>query len=286
MSAQASTEKSWVQIIRWKLLIAVIAGALLWVVSGQVGFPEIFQWMFAGYALLGFVVFVLLDAPAMKTLSGWRAGVGIIAFYLICSTLYVAASSLLPQFRSENEVEGIARKMVKFERSAEMNATLEAKSKELSGKADEILAKLNQLRSSGASVEDVGPVDVPTNLNLATPIKNLTPEQMIDRGRLVFKDQECYNCHKVGTIGGKKRGPKLDNIGSLATKAQLKDKIFHPTHWQAEGFEDRKKDKMPDKYPDVMSDDELEALTSYLITLKDPSVDTPKPVFPSGYLIK
>jgi len=285
MSAPTPGQKSWAQIIRWKLPVAAVVGALLWVVSGQVGFPEVFQWMFAGYALLGFVVFVLLDAPVMKTRSGWQAGVGIIAFYLICSALYVAASSLLPQFHSENEVEGIARKMVKFTRSPEMTGTLEAKTKELSGKADEILAKLNQLRSSGASVEDIGPVDVP-KLDLATPIKNLTPEQLVERGKLVFKDQECYNCHKVGNIGGKKRGPKLDNIGNLATQAQLKDKIFHPTHWQADGFEDRKKDKMPDKYPDVMSDDELEALTSYLITLKNTSVDTPKPVFPTGYSIK
>jgi mono/diheme cytochrome c family protein len=278
-------QKSWVQIVRWKLVVAAAVGAALWVVSGQVGFPEIFQWMFAGYALLGFVVFVILDAPAMKTLSGWRAGIGIIVFYLICSALYVAASSFLPQFQSENEVEGIARKMEKFTRSAEMNATLEAKTKELSTKADEVLAKLNELRSSGASMEDIGTVEVP-KISLDIPIKNLTPEQLVERGKLVFKDHECYNCHKVGGHGGKKRGPKLDNIGNLVTKPQLKDKIFHPTHWQADGFEERKKDKMPDKYPDVMTDDELEALTSYLVTLKDPSVDTPKPIFPPDYSVK
>jgi cytochrome c1 len=39
---------------------------------------------------------------------------------------------------------------------------------------------------------------------------------------------------------------------------------------------------MPDKYPDVMSDEELEALVAYLMTLKNPAVKTPKPVFPSG----
>ncbi len=286
MSAQAPAQKSWVQIIRWKLIIAAVMGALLWFGSGQLGFPVIFQWMFAGYAFLGFAVFVLLDAPAMKTLPGWQAGAGIIAFYLVCSALYVAASSLLPQFNSGTEVEGIGRKMGKFTRSDEATNSLVAQTKELSAKADEIIAKLNQLRASGASLEDVGSVEVPTLPHDATPIKNLTPEQLLERGKLVFKDHECYNCHKVGGIGGKKRGPKLDNIGNLATKPQLKDKIFHPTHWQADGFEDRKKDKMPDKYPDVMTDDELEALTSYLITLKDASVDTPKPIFPSGYSIK
>ena len=28
--------------------------------------------------------------------------------------------------------------------------------------------------------------------------------------------QECYNCHKLKGEGGKKRGPELDNIGSLS----------------------------------------------------------------------
>ena len=42
----------------------------------------------------------------------------------------------------------------------------------------------------------------------------------------------------------------------------------------------RKKDKMPDKYPDVMSDDELEWLSLYMMTLKDESVETPKPIYP------
>jgi mono/diheme cytochrome c family protein len=105
---------------------------------------------------------------------------------------------------------------------------------------------------------------------------------LVERGKLVYQDHECYNCHKVGGKGGKKRGPVLDNIGNLATAEQLKKKIFDPTAWKAEGYEKRTKDKMPDKYPDVMSEEELEALVTYLLTLKDSSVDTPKPVFPPG----
>ena len=36
---------------------------------------------------------------------------------------------------------------------------------------------------------------------------------------------------------------------------------------------------MPDKYKDLMSEEELDALSAYLSTLKNPSVETPKPVF-------
>jgi mono/diheme cytochrome c family protein len=125
-----------------------------------------------------------------------------------------------------------------------------------------------------------------TSVSPSIPIKDLTPEQLVERGKLVYQDHECYNCHKVGGKGGKKRGPQLDNIGNLVTQAQLKDKIFNPTVWKAEGFEKRTKDEMPDKFAEVMSEEELHALATYLLTLKNPSVDTPKPIFPPGYAVK
>ncbi len=289
MSGEMTSRKSWFQIIRWKLAVAVIVGAGLWVGSGQVGFPAIFQWMFAAYAVLGFVVFVLLDAPSPKALSGWKAGIGILVFYLICSSAYVAASHLLPQFTSQTEVDGIARKTVKYRRSPEATESLAAKTKELSAKADELLAKLNQLQASGAHIDLASGVEsAGASMTSATggSIAGLSGPELVERGKLVFQDQECYNCHKIGGKGGKKRGPLLDNIGNLATAAQMQDKIFHPDVWKADGFEERKKDKMPDKYPDVMSQDELTALVAYLVTLKNPSVETPKPIFPPSYSVK
>jgi len=36
---------------------------------------------------------------------------------------------------------------------------------------------------------------------------------------------------------------------------------------------------MPDKYKELMTDEELDALAAYLSTLKNPSVETPKPIF-------
>jgi mono/diheme cytochrome c family protein len=111
---------------------------------------------------------------------------------------------------------------------------------------------------------------------------------LVARGKLVFQDHECYNCHQVGGKKSKKRGPVLENIGNLATEAQLKDKIFHPKVWYAKGFEKQAegKDKMPDKFEEVMSDEELHALVAYLLTLKNPASDTPEPVFPPGYSVK
>ena len=71
----------------------------------------------------------------------------------------------------------------------------------------------------------------------------------------------------------------MDNIGNLMTPEQLKQKILDPKSWKAEGFDKQyKKGKMPDKYKDLMFDEEIDALVAFLSTLKDTSVDTPKPI--------
>lgn len=266
--------KSWFQIIFWKLIIAAVVGGGLFFGAGAAGFPMIYRFAFTGYAVLGFIVYVVLDMPPMKPLSGWAAGVGILVFYIVVSGGYIIAGNVLPQFEPEFEIEGIARKTEKFKRDAEHDQKLLAQTRELAGKADKIMARLAEIES-GQGV-DLSSIQVKGVSIASRDVSNMDP---IERGKLVYVDHECGNCHKVGGKGGKKRGPKLDNIGNLANKDQLKDKIFNPDAWHAEGFEERTKDKMPEKYKDVMSDEELEALVSYLLTLKDTSVDTPKPVF-------
>jgi cytochrome c2 len=279
------TRKSWAQIIRWKLVAAVIAGVALWFISGALGFPRIFQWMYVSYAVLGFLVFVLLDAPGGGPLTGWKAGLAIAIFYLICSAVLVTAGTLLPQFDPRVEKAGIDRKTEKYKLDVAQTASLMEKTKELSAQAQELIAKLNQLQAAGAHLGGID-TSMTAPVSGAPSSADLSGMDPVERGKLVFKDYECYNCHKIGGRGGKKRGPELDNIGNLATEAQLKDKIFHPNHWHAEGFEDRQKDKMPEKFADLMSDVELNTLVAYLLTLKDTQVKTPHPIFPPDYSIK
>ncbi len=99
-------------------------------------------------------------------------------------------------------------------------------------------------------------------------------EKILKRRRAKTKEG-----HKLFGHGGKKRGPKLDNIGNLMTPEQLRQKILDPKSWKAEGFDKQyKKGKMPDKYKDLMFDEEVDALVAFLATLKDATVDTPKPI--------
>jgi len=113
----------------------------------------------------------------------------------------------------------------------------------------------------------------------ASAMSGAASGDLVALGKEQWELQECYNCHKLFGSGGKKRGPVLDNIGSLMTSEQLREKLLYPKKWKAEGFDKQyKKGKMPDKYRDLMFEEEIVALIAFLSTLKDASVDTPKPI--------
>ena len=255
-----------------KLLIAAGLVPIVWFLTSTMHFPRVFQIMFVLYIVLGLVVFLLLDAPPVRTLGGWTAAATLVVFYVVLSAAYVLGASVLPQYDPNVEKEKID-KIVKprMETPEQRRARLETllkKTEELQAKTATLLTALNtfsppQAATAGSAPAASGPVDI------------------MARGKEVYDLQECYNCHKIGGQGSvKKRGPVLDNIGSLLTIDDIKKKIFDPTYLYAEGFEkEHKKGLMPDKYKELMTEDELSALAAYLNTLKNASVETPKPVF-------
>ena len=56
-----------------KLVIGVVVGGVLLGVTKALEFPTVFQMMFFAYAMLGAVVFILLDAPSLKPMNGVKA---------------------------------------------------------------------------------------------------------------------------------------------------------------------------------------------------------------------
>ncbi len=272
-------QKSLFQIIKWKIVAAGAIGIGLWIITGVLGFPRVFQYMFSFYALLGFVVFVILDLPPMKEITGGKAILALVIFYIACSAVYVAASNLLPQYDPEWEKGKIAKILEKKKKIAETVSTRElyAKTQELMEKVDALTAKLEGLEGED-TVKAMKPVDRKPKV---APGRPLTPEELVAAGKEAYELYECYNCHKIGGKGAtKKRGPKLDNIGNLVKPEDLKRKIFDPKVFAAEGFEkEHRKGLMPDNYKEIMEEEELEALVAYLSTLKDTNVDTPKPIF-------
>lgn len=254
-----------------KLVIGLVIGAALVGAAWKLEFPEVFLLMFAAYVALGTAVFIMLDAPPMKPLSGFKALVGLLAFYLVLSAAYILGASSWPQYDPDDEKGKIDKLLkAKLERAMQDKTFVEDSLKQaevLDEKADVLLTRLNR----------IAPAPTP----LVEKPKAGGAMTLIERGMEVYELHECYNCHKVGGKGSvKKRGPVLDNIGNLLTIEDIKKKVFDPTYLYAEGFEkEHKKGQMPDKYKELMTEEELGALAAYLSTLKNPAAETPKPVF-------
>lgn len=254
-----------------KATIGIIIGVILVVVAQQTHFPQIFQIMFFIYAMLGAFVFILLDAPPMKRLEGVKAVVALLVFYVLLSGLYIAGASILPQFDPSIEADKIEKVLKRRKAASEKGKADEliARTKALDERAKAITKQLSSL-GAGAQVEAVA---------TSTGGGAAASGDIVALGKEQWELQECYNCHKLFGSGGKKRGPVMDNIGNLMTPEQLREKILYPKKWKAEGFDKQyKKGKMPDKYRDLMFDEEIDALVAFLASLKDASVTTPKPI--------
>lgn len=262
-----------------KLLSGVLVGVVLIGAARAFSFPPVFQAMFFIYALLGAGVFILLDAPSLKPLSGLRALVALVAFYIVISGLYITGASLLPQYDPEDE-KGKIEKLLKAKRAATEQGKAEellARTQALSEKAEALLQRLQAL--GGAEVMATRPPG-PDGERPSGPPSTASAD-LIALGKEQWELQECYNCHKLFGQGGKKRGPEMDNIGNVMTPEQIREKILDPMSWMAEGFEkEYQKKKMPDKYKELMDEKEINALVAFLSTLKNPSVNTPKPIKP------
>jgi hypothetical protein len=260
-----------------KGVAGIVVGFVLVGVAKALSFPPVFQVMFFIYALLGAGVFMLLDAPTLGPVGGAKAIVALIGFYVVISGVYIVGASLLPQYDPEDE-KGKIEKLLKAKRAATEQGKAEellARTKALSEKADAIMARLQAVGGS------VAPEQAPVGTDGAKPSGAPAGAggDLVALGKEQWNLQECYNCHKLFGEGGKKRGPELDNIGSLMTQDQLREKVLDPQSWMAEGFEkEYEKKKMPDKYKELMEEKEIQALVVFLSTLKNPSVNTPKPV--------
>lgn len=259
-----------------KLIIAAVLIPAVWFGTAAMHFPPVFQKMFVLYVLLGLTVFLLLDAPPFPNLTGWKALAVLLGFYAVLSAAYIGgASFLLPQYDPTVE-KGKIDKILKSK--LETPEARRAKLEEMIRKSEDLQARTGVVMASLEKLAPSAPTDGPAGGGQTVSAGS---GDIIARGMEVYDLHECYNCHKIGGKGSvKKRGPVMDNIGNLLTQEDIKKKVFDPTYLYAEGFEkEHKKKQMPDKYKELMSDEEVTALAAYLATLKNPAVETPKPIF-------
>ncbi len=258
-----------------KIVVGLAVGAGLWVLTMALEFPPVFRWLFFAYAILGTAVFLMLDAPSMKPLSGVKALTALLAFYVVLCTVYIAGASLWPQYDPEDEKEKIEKILAPKRKATEQ------------GKAEELLARAKALDEQAKALAerikalggDQAPAAQAAGGAGAPPATTAAGGDILKIGEDQWQLQECYNCHKLRGEGGKKRGPELDNIGNLLSPEEIARKILDPKSYKAEGFDtEYEKGKMPDKYKDLMEPKDVEALAVWLATFKNTSVNTPKPI--------
>ena len=79
-----------------KLVIGLVVGGVLVGITRALEFPVVFQMMFFAYAMLGAAVFMMLDAPTLKPMSGTKSVMLLVAFYIVLCTAFIAGASMWP----------------------------------------------------------------------------------------------------------------------------------------------------------------------------------------------
>jgi len=258
-----------------KLVIGLAVGAVLVGVARTLEFPFVFQMLFLGFAMLGAAVFMLLDAPPLRTMSGGKSVVALVAFYILLCTVCIAGASFFPQFDPEDEKGKIAKILKSQIEGSEKGKTEEliARTKALDEQVKALEVRLKMLGGDQVVSVSASPVVTPVTTT------SVASGDFMKQGEEQWQLMECYNCHKLRGEGGKKRGPELDNIGSFLTVDEIQQKISDPKSFMAEGFEKEwEKGRMPDKFKDLMEPKDLQALAAWLGTFKNTSVNTPRPI--------
>jgi cytochrome c553 len=251
----------------------VVGGVLVAIAHSQ-ELPFSFQLLFFIISLVGAIVFILLDARPLGTMSGGKSLLAVIAFWIFMLTVSVAGPSLLPQFDPEDEKVKIGKLLDKERKQSAQ------------GKAEELIARAKALDAQVKALEDrlkgIGggqAASTPPAGEKPPAAASASAGDFMKVGEEQWQLQECYNCHKLRGEGGKKRGPELDNIGTLLTVDEIQEKISNPKSFMAEGYEKEwQKGIMPNKFKDLMDPKEMQALAAWLGTFKNASVNTPKPI--------
>ena len=260
-----------------KLGIGLAVGGVLVGIARSQTVPADFQVLFFVISLIGAILFMLLDAKPIGTMSGGKSAFAVAAFWILIVTVCVAGASLLPQFDPEDEKAKIGKLLEKERKQSAQ------------GKAEELIARAKALDAQVKALEE-RLKGIGGGQAASTPPAGEKPATAADGGGGASGDvmkvgeeqwqlQECYNCHKLRGEGGKKRGPELDNIGTLLTIEEIQQKISDPKSFMAEGYEKEwTKGIMPNKFKDLMDPKEMLALATWLGTFKNTSVNTPKPI--------
>ncbi|MDH4152301.1 MAG: cytochrome c [Nitrospira sp.] len=260
-----------------KLAVGLVVGGGLAAIANSQEVPVSFQLLFFIIALVGAVVFALLDAKTLNVMNGGMSFFAVTVFWVFLISVCVAGASFLPQFDPEDEKAKIGKLLDKERKQSAQ------------GKTEELIARAKALDQQVKALEDrlkgigggqaVAMTQAPSATEKPAASGGGGAGDIMKVGEEQWQLQECYNCHKLRGEGGKKRGPELDNIGTLLTVEEIQQKIADPKSFMAEGYDKEwQKGIMPDKFKDLMDPKEMLALATWLGSFKNVAVNTPKPI--------
>lgn len=175
-----------------KLGIGLAVGGVLVGIARSQAVPADFQVLFFVVALIGAIIFVLLDAQPIGTMSGGKSLVAVVAFWVLLITAGVAGPSLLPQFNPEDEKAKIGKLLEKERKQSAQ------------GKADELIARVKALDAQVKALEDrlkglggVQPGSTPPAGENPPTAASASAGDFMKVGEEQWQLQECYNCHKL-----------------------------------------------------------------------------------------
>lgn len=260
-----------------KLGVGLVVGGALVAIANSQEVPVSFQLLFFLVSLIGAVTFALLDAKTMNVMNGGMSFLTVTVFWVFLISVCVAGASFLPQFDPEDEKAKIGKLLDKERKQSAQ------------GKTEELIARAKALDAQVKALEDrlkgigggqaVAAVQVPSAGEKPASAGGGASGDIMKIGEEQWQLQECYNCHKLRGEGGKKRGPELDNIGTLMTIEEIQQKISDPKSFMAEGYDKEwQKGIMPNKFKDLMDPKEMLALATWLGSFKNTAITTPKPI--------
>lgn len=95
-----------------------------------------------------------------------------------------------------------------------------------------------------------------------TPMSALAQDAKVEKGKQVFAAQKCSLCHSIAGKGNAKGS--LDGVGSKLSAAEIKQWLVDPVGMTAKTKAERK----PPMKPKSMPAEDIDALVTYLATLK------------------
>src|SRR3989442_15206444 len=152
--------------------------------------------MFVLYAFLGTAVFILLDAPSLSPVSGFKAVALLVGFYVVISLVYIAGASALPQYDpmvEKGKIEKIVKPKLAATEKGKVDELLK-RTKELDAESQAILKRLETLGGERAKRIEAS-IGGGTAAGAAPRAGG---ENLVALWKEQYDLQEGYNCDKDG----------------------------------------------------------------------------------------